>query len=53
MSLLVCGHQSDLVESTAPDALLFCEECGAWRERDLSNGLMFEDLPDWDTEETR
>jgi hypothetical protein len=51
--LLTCGHMSALAESSQPDALVFCETCQAWNERDGSNGVCMEDLPDWDTEETR
>ena len=44
--LLTCGHESSLVESHQPNALWFCETCQAWLERDETNGLCLEDLPE-------
>jgi hypothetical protein len=43
--LLTCGHMSAMRESGHPDALLWCETCNSWQERDESNGLCLEDLP--------
>jgi len=43
--LLTCGHLSAMRESAHPDALLWCETCNSWQERDQSNGLCMEDLP--------